>query len=103
MPRPSDLSGETRRILGLAWPVMLTSLNWTLLQLSDLVVLGWTGSDQVAGFGASRALFFVVIMIGVGGMTGVLVSAARADGARDLPATGAALRCGSSAVRYRVW
>lgn len=85
---------ETRRILGLAWPVMLTSLNWTILSVTDIVVVGLTGTDQVAALGASRALTFVTIVGGLAWLSGTLVFTARADGARDLPETGATLRAG---------
>ncbi|MDN4629947.1 MATE family efflux transporter [Sphingomonas sp. PvP056] len=91
--RPSTLA-ETRRILALAWPVMLTSLNWTILNVTDVVVVGLTGTEQVAAFGASRALTFVTIVAGLAWLSGILVFTARADGARDLPATGATLREG---------
>ncbi|MES2095304.1 MAG: MATE family efflux transporter [Pseudomonadota bacterium] len=85
---------EARRILGLAWPVMLNSLNWTLLQATDLAVVGLTGTDQVAALGASRALTIVAFMITFGILSGVLVFASRADGAGDLRKTGEAMRDG---------
>lgn len=91
--RPSTLA-ETRQILALAWPVMLTSLNWTILSVTDIVVVGLTGTDQVAAFGASRALTFVTIVAGLAWLSGILVFTARADGARDLPRTGETLREG---------
>lgn len=87
--RPSPaLSAEARRILSLAWPVMLTSLNWTLLQATDIAMLGLVSTAEVAAYGASRALVFLTIVLALGMLTGVLVFAARADGARDMPATG---------------
>ncbi|MDG2533716.1 MATE family efflux transporter [Sphingomonas sp. HITSZ_GF] len=88
------LSAETRRILALAWPVMLTSLNWTILHVTDVVVVGWTGTGQVAALGASRALTFPGIVMGLGALTGVLVHVARADGAKDLRGTGRVLHQG---------
>ena len=98
VPRPSlippDIADEARRILALAWPVMLTSLNWTILSVTDIVVVGWTGTDQVAALGASRALTFVTIVGGLAWLSGTLVFTARAAGAGDLPRTGAALREG---------
>jgi multidrug resistance protein, MATE family len=87
--RPSPaLSAETRRILALAWPVMLTSLNWTILHVTDVVVVGFAGTEQVAALGASRTLTFPGIVMGLGALTGVLVHVSRADGARELPGTG---------------
>ncbi len=82
------------RLSALAWPVMLASLNWTLLHLTDIVVVGLTGPHEVAAFGASRALTYIAIMVQVGALTGILVQASQADGAGDLPATGAVLRQG---------
>ena len=92
--RSTDLPAETRRILGLAWPVVLTSLNWTILHVTDVVVVGFTGTDQVAALGASRALTYVSIVVALGWLSGVLVRVSRADGAADLAATGKAFHQG---------
>lgn len=86
--------GETRRLLALAWPVVLTSLNWTLLQVTDVMVVGLVATEEVAALGASRALGFVGIVAGLSWLSGVLVMASRADGAGDLPRTGGVLREG---------
>ena len=91
---PNLIGGETRRILGLAWPVMLTSLNWTILHVTDVVVVGLVGTEEVAALGASRSLTFVAIVAGLAALSGVLVHASRADGAGDLKRTGAVLREG---------
>ena len=85
---------EVRRILALAWPVMLTSLNWTLLQVTDVVVVGDTGTHEVAAFGGSRAVTFVTLMAAVGWLSGILVFASQADGAKDRPRTGEVYREG---------
>jgi len=94
-PAPSrPIRRETARLLGLSWPVMLTSLNWTLLQITDVMVVGLVSTEEVAALGASRALGFVGIVTGLAWLSGVLVMAARADGAGDLPRTGGVLREG---------
>lgn len=85
---------ETLRLLALAWPVVLTSLNWTLLQVTDVMVVGLVSTEEVAALGASRALGFVGIVTGLSWLSGVLVMAARADGAGDLPRSGEVLREG---------
>ncbi len=85
---------EARRILRLAWPVIFTSFNWTLLQLTDVVVVGMTGTHEVSGFGGSRAVTFITLMTAIGWLSGVLVHAARADGAADKAATGDVYRQG---------
>lgn len=83
-----DWKNEARRILRLAWPVVLASLNWTLLQLTDVVVVGATGTHEVAGFGGSRAVTFITLMAAIGWMSGVLVFASQADGAGEARKTG---------------
>ncbi len=91
---PGTIAPETRRILALAWPVILTSLNWTILSVTDVVVVGLVGTEEVAALGASRALTFITIVAGLAWLSGVLVFTARADGAGDKPQTGAVLRTG---------
>ena len=90
----TPIADETRRILALAWPVMLTSLNWTILHVTDVIVVGLVGTGEVAALGASRSLTFVAIVAGLAGLSGVLVFTARADGAGDLKRTGGVLREG---------
>jgi MATE family multidrug resistance protein len=82
------LTAETRRILALAWPVVLTSLNWTILHVTDVVVVGMTGAGEVSALGASRTLTFIGIVMAIGALSGVLVHVSRADGAGDLRGTG---------------
>lgn len=94
MRERSELSAETRRILALAWPVVLTSFNWTILHVTDVVVTGLTGTEQVAYLGASRVLTFIGIVMALGALTGILVNVSRADGAKDLPGTGKVLHEG---------
>lgn len=94
MLRSADTRAEMRRILALAWPVVLTSLNWTILHVTDVVVVGLVSTHEVAALGASRTLTFIGIVMALGWLTGILVFASRADGAGDLPATGAVLRQG---------
>ncbi len=93
-PFSTDTRSETRRILALAWPVMLTSLNWTILHVTDVIVVGLVGAHEVAALGASRSLTFIAIVTGLAWLSGVLVHTARADGAGDLPRTGQVLREG---------
>jgi MATE family multidrug resistance protein len=85
---------ETLRVLTLAWPVALTSLNWTILHVTDVIVVGLVGAHEVAALGASRALTFIAIVTGLAWLSGVIVHTARADGAGDLPRTGQVLREG---------
>lgn len=90
----ADRKAEARRILSLAWPIMLTSLNWTLMHMIDVAVVGHYGTDQLAALAASRILTFISIVVGFAGLTGILVFASRADGGGRLAETGDILRSG---------
>lgn len=94
MPALPALSAEMRRILSLAWPVVLTSLNWTILHVTDVAVVGLTGTAEAAALGASRSVTFPGIVMGLGALTGILVFVSRADGAKDLRETGRVLHQG---------
>lgn len=85
---------EAGRILRLAWPIMLTSLNWTLMHLIDVAVVGHYGTAELAALGASRTLTFIVLVFGFAGLTGILVFTARADGAKNHAGTGDLFRSG---------
>lgn len=85
---------EARRLFALAWPVAITSLNWTLLHVTDVAVVGLVSTDQVAILSASRTLSFITIVAALGCLSGILVFASRAEGAGELDGTGRTLREG---------
>ena len=90
----ADTIAEARRIFGLAWPIMLTSLNWTLLHIIDVAVVGHYGTAELAALGASRTLTFIAIVMGYAGLSGVLVYTSRADGGGRFHETGELFRSG---------
>lgn len=93
-PVERTTAAEARRLIALAWPVVLTGLNWTLLHVTDVVVVGLVGIDEVTALSASRSLTFIGIVMALGWLTGILVFTSRADGANDLPETGRVLHQG---------
>ncbi len=90
----AETAAEAKRILRLAWPIMLTSLNWTLMHLIDVVVVGRYGTGELAALAASRTLTFISIVLGLSALAGVLVYASRADGGGRLAETGDIFRSG---------
>lgn len=90
----TPLLPEARLILKLAWPVMLTSLNWTLMHLIDVAIVGQAGTEELGALAAGRTLTYITIVMGLAALSGVLVFTARADGAGDHRATGEYLRTG---------
>ncbi|PTQ13601.1 MATE family efflux transporter [Sphingomonas oleivorans] len=73
---------------------MLTSLNWTLMHLIDVAIVGQFGTSELGSLAAGRTLTFITIVMGLAALSGVLVHSARADGARDARATGDYFRAG---------
>jgi MATE family multidrug resistance protein len=90
----TDIGGEAMRLLALAWPVILTSLNWTVLQLIDVAFVGHAGTDELSALAAARTMTFVAIVMGLGAISGVLVFTARDDGAGHIAGTADRLRGG---------
>ncbi len=87
-PEATGHRAEARRIGALAWPIILTSLNWTLMHLIDVAFVGLAGTDELSALAAGRVVFFVAIVLLLGGMTGIIVFTSRAEGANDKPRTG---------------
>jgi len=85
---------EARHILRLAWPIMLTSLNWTLMHLIDVAMVGQAGTAELGALAAGRTLTFITIVMGLAALSGVLVFSARANGAGQLEQSGDILRSG---------
>src|SRR3546814_14349461 len=84
---------------------MLTSLNWTLLHLIDVPVVGQVSTHELGALAAGRALTYVPIIVGIAAMSGVLVFKSRADGAGDRRRLGGIFRQGGARARLmgRLW
>ena len=89
-----EAMAEVRRLARLAWPVILTSLNWTLMHLIDVAVVGHAGTAELGALAAARAILYVLLVTGLSGLSGVLVFVARADGAGHPERGGATMRAG---------
>jgi len=89
-----DLGAEAGRLLRLAWPVALTNLHWILLNLIDTMLVGHASTTGLGHLGAGRAITYVAVVCAIASMSGILVFAARADGAGDPARAGDVLRQG---------
>src|SRR3546814_20375809 len=98
-----ELNGEARRVLSLAWPVMLTSLNWTLLHLIDVAVVGKVSTHELGALAAGRALTYVPIIVGIAAMSGVLVFTSLADGEGERRRVGGIFRPGVALGTGLAW
>ncbi len=89
-----DIIAEARRILALAWPVALTNLHWIGLNLIDTALVGHASTHELGHLSAGRAITYVAIVCALASLSGILVFAARADGAGEPARAGDVLRQG---------
>ena len=83
MRAPADLSAETRRILALAWPVVLTSFNWTILHVTDVVMSRTRPFEKVP-----TALYRCRLLRGTERSTGVTAMEVSVGTVKSVPALG---------------
>ncbi|QDL92846.1 MATE family efflux transporter [Paroceanicella profunda] len=78
----------------LAWPVMLARAGIFTLSLADIVMVGRYDTAALAHLSMGYAVFFPVMITGVGAMTGIVAETARHAGAGDGQAGAATWRRG---------
>jgi len=76
-------SGELRSTLALAWPLILANLTMQLIQATDVILLGWLGSKQLAAAALGLSLSFGMILFALGVLTATSPMIASALGARS--------------------
>ena len=60
---PGAMREELRATLKLAWPLILSNLTMTLIQGTDVVLLGWLGPHQLASAALGLNLTFAVALV----------------------------------------
>ena len=83
-----------RRLLRLAWPVTLARLGVMAMGLCDMIVVGQLAAHELPHQALAWAPTGVLLVSGIGMLLGVQVLAARAIGAGEPRAAGAAWRAG---------
>src|SRR4051812_49610329 len=72
---------EVRATTSLAWPLILTNLTQSLIQSTDVLLLGWAGPAVLAAGTLGINVYFALLIFGIG-----LVYAAAPMGAKELGA-----------------
>ncbi len=80
----------TRRVLSVAWPVVLTNLLASLALTVDLAFVGTLGPEALAAAGVASMVFFVAMTVGTGLGAGATALVGRAIGAGDVEEAGRA-------------
>src|SRR5919202_1306801 len=90
--------GELRETLALAWPLVLTTLTQSLIQSTDIVLLGWAGAGTLAAATLGINLYYAFLIFGIG-----LVTAAAPIMAKELGARRHSVRDVRRTVRQAMW
>lgn len=77
-------AGELRGLLALGWPLVIAQLAQNALTVTDVIMLGWLGPDFLAAGSLANAMFFTVLVSGVGVTGAVAPLVAQALGAGKL-------------------
>ncbi len=76
-----SLVSEIRRVLGLAWPVMLSMLSYSLMSAADAVFVGRLGTVPLAAIGLGVTTSFLFLALPMGLVRGLRVATAQSTGA----------------------
>ena len=87
---------EIRQTLKLAGPMILAQLAQVSMTFVDTVMVGWLGTRQLAGVALGGAVFFPVVVVGLGILMAVGPMVAQGYGGGDREAI-------RSAVRHGLW
>jgi MATE family multidrug resistance protein len=77
----SSLSFDIRRVLGLAWPVMISMLSYSLMSAADAIFVGRLGTVPLAAVGLGVTTTFLFLGLPMGLVRGLRVATAQATGA----------------------
>lgn len=72
---------DHRSLFGLAWPILVTMLSYTLLTVVNSIYVGWLGTAELAAIGLSTAAIYLVQSFGLGWLGAVRVLVANRTGA----------------------
>ncbi|MEA3037081.1 MAG: multidrug resistance protein family [Sphingomonadales bacterium] len=89
---------ELRATGALAWPLILTNLTQSLIQSTDVLLLGWAGAGVLAAGTLGINVYFAFLIFGIG-----LVYAAAPMVAKELGARRHSVRDVRRTVRQTMW
>lgn len=72
---------EVAEVLNLSWPIVLSMLSYTAMDLADTIFVGWLGTAELAAVGLATTVFFVLNGFFFGALQGVTVVTSQSEGA----------------------
>ncbi len=68
-------------VMALSWPIVISMLSYTAMDLADTIFVGWLGTTQLAAVGLATTVFFVLNGFFYGTLQGITVVTSQAEGA----------------------
>ncbi len=91
---PTSWVTEFRATIALAWPLVIAQLAQNMLHTTDVILLGWLGSDYLAA-GTLATTFLMPFLVGGVGVVGAVAPlVAQARGSRNIKAVRRIVRQG---------
>ena len=79
----AEYTKEFKYNLKLAYPVILSLLGHTFVQLVDNIMVGQLGSKELAAVSLGNSFFYIGMAIGIGFSTSITPLVAQSDGSND--------------------
>lgn len=73
-------TGQTGKIATLAWPIVISMLSYTAMDLADTLFVGWLGTAELAAVGLAATVLFLVQSFFMGTLQGVSIVSSHAVG-----------------------
>ena len=72
---------DAAEVVHLSWPIVLSMLSYTAMDLADTIFVGWLGVAELAAVGLATTVFFIINGFFLGTFQGVTVVTSQAKGA----------------------
>ena len=79
----TNKGSETKKIVTLAWPIVISMLSFTAMDLADTLFVGWLGTTELAAVGLAATVVFLLQCFFMGSLQGVSIVSSQAVGAED--------------------
>jgi putative MATE family efflux protein len=87
---PADIS--YRRILRVAFPMMISGISMTVVNLTDTMFLSRLGTAELGGAGNAGLFYFLMIIVAMGFSTGAQIIISRRNGERNYTKIGSVVQ-----------
>lgn len=83
MPTSASHNSPIRRVITLAWPIVISMLSYTAMDLADAIFVGQIGTAELAAVGLAATTLFMFQSFLNGSLQGVSILSSQATGAED--------------------